>query len=174
MGTTKFTYLPFSGGCSSRKFSSRLLTVVVYAGGQMTSRVAPVRLSSPIYCRPLVIRPRQDDLDVLDAARAVELGVGGALDGGAGGRGSRCGRGWGREGGGWGWGGSGVGVWGGVRDVTIRVAPSDRLQAFDDKPGGFLYLLISGEASKAESYRSVALIRAESYGAQHVRRLWNP
>ena len=64
--------------------------------------------------------------------------------------------------------------WGGVREVTIRVAPSNRLQAFADKPSGFLYLLISGEASKAESYRSVTLVRAESHGAQHVRRLWNP
>ena len=85
MGTTKYTLLPFLGGCTGRKFSSRLLTVVVYAGGQMTSRVAPVRLSSPIYCPAApVIRPRQHDSDMLDAAGAVELGVGGALVGGQG------------------------------------------------------------------------------------------
>ena len=50
--------------------------------GQLTSRVAQVRLSSPIYCRPLALRPRQEDPDVLDAAGAVEFGVGGALVGG--------------------------------------------------------------------------------------------
>ena len=85
---------------------------------------------------------------MLDGAGSVELGVGGALVGGGEGAGDRD--------------AVGDGGWG---DVTIRVAPSNRLQAFDDKLGGFLYLLISGEASKAESYRSVALIRAESHGA---------
>ena len=108
MGTTKFTYLPFSGGCSSRKFSSRLPTVVVYAEGHLTSRVAQVRLSSPIYCRPRVLRPRQDDPDVLDAAGAVELGVGGALGWGEwAGDGEAVGD-RGREGGGGAWGGSPV------------------------------------------------------------------
>ena len=85
MGTTKFTYLPFSGGCSSRKFSSRLPTVVVYAEAQLTSRVASARLSSPVYCQPPALGPRQDDPDVLDAGGAVEFGVGDALVGGAGG-----------------------------------------------------------------------------------------
>ena len=129
----------------------------------MTLRVAPVRLSSPSYCRPRALRPRQDYLDVLDAAGSVEFGVGGAL---VGGRGwvmeTRSGMGGDGEVEVYGRWGSGLG---GVRDVTIRVASSDRLQAFTDKPSGFLYLLISGEASKAESYRSVTLIRAESYGA---------
>ena len=58
MGATMFTFLPFLGGCSRRRFSSRLLTVVVYAEGELTSRVAQVRLSSPICCQPSVLRHR--------------------------------------------------------------------------------------------------------------------
>ena len=64
MGATMFTFLPISGGCLRRRFSSRLPTV---GQGQ-------------------VLRPRQDDPDVLDGAGAVKFGVGGALVGGAGGR----------------------------------------------------------------------------------------
>ena len=85
MGATMFTYLPILGGCLNRKFSRRWPTVAVYAGGQLTLRVASVRLSSPIYCQPPALGPRQGEPDVLDGAGAVEFGVGGALVGGQGG-----------------------------------------------------------------------------------------
>ena len=78
----------------------------------MTLRVAPVRLSSPSYCRPRALRPRQDYLDVLDAAGSVEFGVGGALVGGQGvGDGDTVGD------------GGGGGAWGGLRCIGAMRPP---------------------------------------------------